>query len=292
MGSRVDSPERILNPTRSALAQFFYRYQIVTKTLTVLVCFYLTYVLTVTFREDFTLLRNGFQFASLISLTVIVSPWIGAIYAGFLILVESLYTTTLGAAIAEGVFLGGAIIVTNIIALRYEKFKMDATRDELTGLYNRRVIMPLLEKACERGKYNDAKCAMSIIDIDFFKTINDTYGHEAGDRLLQEFARRLETCVRPTDIVARVGGDEFMVLLQQIASVKEVLDVVGRLKKRVGEKYAVGGKLVESHISCGVAVFPEDTEHCGALFDIADKNLYMAKEAGRNAFYMNQQRVA
>ncbi len=273
--------------THIHIFQKFYAYRILFQIALVVLAFFITYTSSLYLRPYSVLLHNGVLFSVLATLTALVSPWAGTAYAGGIILLEALYVTDLATAIAEGVFLGIAIIVTEIIREKFEQLKHEAVRDELTGLYNRRMIMPMLEKMCHRGSINKEKCALLIIDIDFFKTINDTYGHEVGDLILKDFASRLSEAVRPSDIVARIGGDEFLVLLQQIHATQNLHEILARLQSKLSKPYKIGALQIDAQVSCGVAVFPDDAKDSHKIFDVADKNLYMAKNQGRNSFFMS-----
>jgi diguanylate cyclase (GGDEF)-like protein len=162
-----------------------------------------------------------------------------------------------------------------------------ATQDRLTGLPNRHWLMSNLPKVLERANRAGKQVAVLSIDLDNFKNVNDSAGHSVGDQLLQTVATRLRTVSRPADYVVRVGGDEFMVVLEAVAVVDElptaaqrILDAL-RVPIEIGErKHAIGG-------SIGISLFPRDGSDAGTLLKNADIAMYSAKaEAkGRYRFY-------
>ncbi len=160
-----------------------------------------------------------------------------------------------------------------------------ATHDILTGLANRepfnRAFVERLEMALATG---DTMCVM-LIDLDWFKAVNDTHGHAVGDELLRRVADRLRSCIRPTDIVARLGGDEFAVLLSGGSELRETAAAVAaRLVRTLSAPYEIDGKSVEIGASVGVAVAPENGNSADTLQKNADSALYKVKAEGRNSF--------
>ncbi len=164
-----------------------------------------------------------------------------------------------------------------------EALRRLATRDQLTGLLNRRVFDDILNEEIERSQRFDHPFSLILIDIDHFKSVNDTHGHLAGDEVLREVARRMEKKARSVDRVMRYGGEEFAILMLEGDS-----EVARRLAEAVRieiESAAVpaGGDLVlPLTISAGVADFPRDANGPQELVAAADKALYAAKENGRN----------
>jgi len=158
-----------------------------------------------------------------------------------------------------------------------------ATRDPLTGLYNQRVFWELMEYEIERAKRYDYKFALMVIDIDNFKLINDTYGHAFGDRFLQEVARILRESVRRGDIVARYGGDEFVIILP-MSSQEQAYSTALRIRDNFSNFHipAPDGRQVRVTVSIGIAVFPDHGSTAKELFMIADTLLYKAKKEGKN----------
>ncbi len=157
-----------------------------------------------------------------------------------------------------------------------------ANYDSLTGLPNRTLFQDRLTQAIAAARRADSRFALFYIDLDRFKSINDTLGHRAGDQLLVEAARRLETGVRETDTVARLGGDEFTVIVYDLASPVECEAVARKVLDRLGAPYPIGRG--EEFITCsiGITVFPNDGDTSEILMRNADLAMYRAKELGRN----------
>ncbi len=162
-----------------------------------------------------------------------------------------------------------------------------ATRDPLTGLYNQRVFWELLEYEIERAKRRRYPFAVLLIDIDNFKVINDTYGHNFGDAFLKELAKVIRETFRREDIVARYGGDEFAVILPH-TSQEEALKIARRLLERL-ERFSVpapDGKPIRATVSIGISLFPNHGESARDLFVVADNIMYKAKNEGKNRVLM------
>lgn len=152
-----------------------------------------------------------------------------------------------------------------------------ALHDPLTGLPNRRLFMEKLAHAVARDQRFHSHCAVLFMDIDAFKPINDDYGHVFGDRLLMCVAQRLHECVRATDTVARFGGDEFVVLLEDVSSGDDVEMLVGRIKTAFQANCEVDGVGVPATLSIGRAVHPGNGDTPDALLEYADQAMYRVK---------------
>lgn len=153
-----------------------------------------------------------------------------------------------------------------------------AEHDVLTALPNRRRFERCLADAVEGGQ----GFAVLYLDLDGFKAINDTHGHDTGDGLLQNVARRLKSCLRAGDTLARLGGDEFAVILGSICTPEEVEPVVERIIAHVGSPYGADGDLnLKISVSVGVALYPEAGRTPRALLQAADRAMYEAKRSGR-----------
>ena len=163
-----------------------------------------------------------------------------------------------------------------------------ATRDPLTGLYNQRVFWELMQYEIERAFRYNYKFSLMVIDIDNFKLINDTYGHTFGDRYLQEVANVLRESVRKGDIIARYGGDEFVIILP-MADQEQAYSTALRIRDNFSKfsLQAPDGRQVRITVSIGIAVFPDHGKSAKELFMIADTLLYKAKREGKNTIIVS-----
>jgi diguanylate cyclase (GGDEF)-like protein/PAS domain S-box-containing protein len=165
-----------------------------------------------------------------------------------------------------------------------ERIQYLATHDGLTGLPNRAMFGQLLGLAIETARRYDRKLAVLFIDLDRFKVINDTLGHEAGDVLLREMGARLRECLRASDVVARLGGDEFVVLLQEINSAEQATVVARNILSVVMKPVDILGQECRVTASIGICVHPAAGQEDHAIMKHADMAMYLAKEEGKNTF--------
>ncbi|MDE2400242.1 MAG: diguanylate cyclase [Burkholderiales bacterium] len=156
--------------------------------------------------------------------------------------------------------------------------------DVLTQLPNRAFFNDRLSGAMARCKRKGTRMALMLLDIDFFKKINDGLGHDAGDAILREFGRRLSVTVRQTDTVARLGGDEFAVILEEISAPREAEMVADKILAVMAEEFSHAGKSLRVTSSIGVAYLEQPVEEAASLIKRADQALYSAKAAGRNTY--------
>ncbi len=157
-----------------------------------------------------------------------------------------------------------------------------ATHDQLTGLAGRALLQDKTVQAVELARRYGTKVAVFVIDLDHFKRINDSLGHAAGDQLLVEAARRLSRSVRSTDVVARVGGDEFVVVMPDITTVEDVEQCAANLVARLTPETSIEEHEVQLTASVGVCIFPDFAADAKHLLKRADSAMYVAKENGRN----------
>ena len=157
-----------------------------------------------------------------------------------------------------------------------------ARYDELTGLPNRRLFQERLEGALERARRGRHVGAVAMLDLDNFKTANDTLGHKAGDAILVEAAARLTGCTRATDTVARYGGDEFLVLLDDLVSTDVAQIVTRKMRRALARPFIVEERQVQIGVSIGVTLFPDDSKDPDELLRFADIAMYKAKRSGRD----------
>lgn len=166
-----------------------------------------------------------------------------------------------------------------------------ATHDALTGLPNRILFQDIVEHAMSRARRTEKLLAILFLDLDGFKNVNDTLGHEYGDILLKEVARRLtatlrrdDLIARDDDMVARQGGDEFIILLQGISVVQNIIQIAEKILLAVAEPFIADGHEMHVTVSVGITVFPFDDLEINHLLQNADTAMYRAKESGRNNF--------
>jgi len=160
-----------------------------------------------------------------------------------------------------------------------------AHHDSLTGLFNRATLGTRLEQAIFTAKRNKEHLAIIFIDMDHFKVINDTKGHDIGDALLIEVARRLKNSVRECDIVARQGGDEFVVVLTQLKDYLVSSHIASNIVDTLGQTYQISGYHLNSSPSLGISIFPNDGDDAVILLKQADTAMYYTKENGRNNYH-------
>ena len=159
-----------------------------------------------------------------------------------------------------------------------------AQHDALTNLPNRLLIRDRMEQAIGRARRDDEQVALLFLDLDNFKTINDSLGHAAGDELLQEVARRLKDTVRDIDTVSRQGGDEFLMVLADVPDLAAVSSVAALVQQKLAQPFALKGMQIVTSISIGISLFPGDGDDFDTLLKHADMAMYQAKSAGRNGF--------
>lgn len=178
------------------------------------------------------------------------------------------------------------LVFTDITAQKQaeDDLRYLANYDALTGLPNRALLMDRILHGIETAKREKRSLALCFIDLDRFKQINDSLGHDIGDLLLKQVAKRLSTILRLTDTVARLGGDEFVVLLESYKNDDNISHVARKMLKSIGEPMRLGVHSVSVSPSIGIAVYPEDAADAGELLKHADVAMYHAKDLGRNNF--------
>jgi diguanylate cyclase (GGDEF)-like protein len=159
-----------------------------------------------------------------------------------------------------------------------------ALHDALTGLPNRRLLEDRLQTAMRHASRNKLMVAVLYLDLDGFKDVNDHYGHDCGDKLLKTVAERLLSTCRQEDTIARIGGDEFIVVLSAIHDRAAVHRLADELVRALAQPYPVDGHAANISVSIGIAFFPEDASSVESLVNDADQALYEAKRNGKNRY--------
>ena len=165
-----------------------------------------------------------------------------------------------------------------------EAIRQLAYHDSLTGLPNRTLFNDRLAVALAHARRNREKLAVMLLDLDQFKEVNDTLGHSVGDQLLRAVGHRLRSLLRESDTIARMGGDEFMLLLPGITPAENGANIAQKVLEAFGEPFAVDGQDLHITTSIGIAIYPSDGEDIETLVRNADIALYRAKGQGRNNY--------
>ncbi|NPA58313.1 MAG: PAS domain S-box protein [Aquificae bacterium] len=183
------------------------------------------------------------------------------------------------------------LMVSDITTRKHKEKKLKdlAYYDNLTKLPNRVYLMSKIRSAVEKAKLDGTKSALFFLDLDGFKQVNDTYGHEVGDKLLQEVAKRLRGSVRKDDFVARLGGDEFVILIEGVSD-REVLEKIAKkIINSMGEPFFIDGKEIRIGTSIGISIMPDDAKDGETFLKHADFAMYRSKQRGKNryTFYLD-----
>ncbi|MDA7088586.1 EAL domain-containing protein [Pseudomonas sp. SA3-5] len=184
----------------------------------------------------------------------------------------------------EGRITGAIVVFHDVSEARAMAIKMThlANHDALTNLPNRMLLQDRIQQALQQARRKQERVALLLIDLDNFKTINDSIGHSTGDLLLQEVAQRLKRLCRSIDTVSRQGGDEFILLLPEQQSIETVVDIAENLRQVIAEPFTVDQNRYELSASIGISLFPDDSDTVEALYRHADSAMYQAKQEGRN----------
>jgi len=168
--------------------------------------------------------------------------------------------------------------------------------DALTALPNRRLFENHLHDSLSRAKRHEEKIAIIFMDMDNFKVINDSYGHKVGDKFLQEVTSRIKDAIREEDTLSRIGGDEFVLLLEEVNGIEDAAHAAERIIEQVRKPFNIEKNEFYSAVSLGISIYPDDSEHYDTLLEYADKAMYHVKNSGKNNFEfynssMNQKAV-
>jgi diguanylate cyclase (GGDEF)-like protein len=169
-----------------------------------------------------------------------------------------------------------------------ERLTYLAQYDHLTGLVNRSLFKDRLVQAMARSKRLHQPMGLMLLDLDRFKEVNDTMGHDMGDELLKAVAERLKGCVREVDTVARMGGDEFTIILEGVASENCIVVVAKRIAESISGGFELKGRSVTVGVSIGITMYPHDDSNIDELLKHADSAMYHAKQQGGNRFHFHE----
>ena len=190
----------------------------------------------------------------------------------------------------QGEITGAVVTFTDISERRQAERQILhlATHDALTGLPTLRLANDRLTTAIGRARRNKDKVAVMFIDLDEFKSVNDTYGHDAGDAMLRHVAEILRLSVRETDTASRVGGDEFLVVVSELHSVADATRIAEKIIQRVSQPIQLQGKQAAVGASIGISVYPDHGGEAEQLIKLADAAMYEVKKSGKNGFKFAQ----
>jgi diguanylate cyclase (GGDEF)-like protein/PAS domain S-box-containing protein len=186
----------------------------------------------------------------------------------------------------RGVVLNYVGVLRDISTIKQSQQQLEylANYDALTGLGNRNLFYTRLKIGIDKAQRHKRSLAVVFIDLDNFKVINDTLGHDVGDVLLSEVARRIKTCVRQEDVVCRLGGDEFTVYVEDFNDPESLVGTTQRLTQLISEPYRISGQEIFVTASAGISVYPNDGKTMSELVKNADTAMYKVKEQGKNGF--------
>lgn len=169
-----------------------------------------------------------------------------------------------------------------------ERLTYLAQYDHLTGLVNRSLFRDRLIQAMARSKRLQQPIGLMLLDLDRFKSVNDTLGHDMGDELLKAVSERLKSCVREVDTVARMGGDEFTIILEGVASEASIVVVAKRIAESISSTFELRGHRISIGVSIGITVYPHDDHGVDELLKHADAAMYRAKQQGGSGFHFHE----
>ncbi|MDX8405208.1 MAG: diguanylate cyclase [Mariprofundus sp.] len=186
------------------------------------------------------------------------------------------------------IYLQGIVYDISERKISEQKLMTMAHFDQLTGLANRSLFHDRLDQIAAQSKRHKNKFAILYLDLDGFKAVNDRLGHQAGDELLVKTAQRLKACVRAVDTVARMGGDEFTIILDDVHSQATIELIANKLINAVATPYEHIGPDLQVTVSVGIAMYPDDSTNCNELITAADNAMYKAKKGGKNRYYFHR----
>lgn len=181
-----------------------------------------------------------------------------------------------------------AVIVMTLIRQRTDVIYHQATHDKLTNLPNRASFIHMVEKLLSVARRHERKFAILFIDVDRFKEINDTYGHAVGDEALLALCNKVQSNLRESDTLARLSGDEFVVLMEEVKGAEDAAVVSERVINSLHNPVRLGNADVKIGVSIGIAVYPEQGDTTDSLLTKADAAMYESKRRGRNCWSISK----
>jgi len=163
-----------------------------------------------------------------------------------------------------------------------------ANNDALTGLANRRLLEDRMTQALKEASRAHNILAVLFLDLDYFKAVNDTHGHVIGDQLLKKAGERLTILLRAEDTVARIGGDEFVILLPKLKDEQQLIAMAEKVINELAQPFNIAGQILRVGVSIGIALYPEHGDNPSKLIKFADDAMYVAKRLGRNCYHVYQ----
>lgn len=173
----------------------------------------------------------------------------------------------------------------NRLEITNKRLQQEATHDPLTHVANRHLFEVILQDAINQADHNKQNLALFYLDLDKFKDVNDTYGHHAGDELLLVVIARIKNILRDNDTVARVGGDELTIILENATHFETIAEIAQRICLSIAKPIKIDHAEVHVYASIGIAMYPSDAKDLKTLIQIADKAMYVVKENGGNSFH-------
>lgn len=229
-------------------------------------------------------LREALKLPYLIASPIILHSEVVAILITGRLVEQRPYLPRLGTSDVETVQTVTAYLAAMLAGHRLRQAEILAKHDQLTKLPNLRGTTEQLRHTLSLARDGGYFAAAMFIDLDGFKSVNDTYGHAAGDIVLQVVADRLTQSIRNSDFAGRIGGDEFVIVLAHIKHPKEASIVAGKILKKLGEPIHLGDNVTKIGASIGIAIFPDDGGNESALIRAADEAMYTIKNKGKNSF--------
>ena len=218
----------------------------------------------------------------------------GLLMAPAVLVIEAWRKSAVTASTATTTMITAGVLVAYVSALLVGRAETEhkSSHDSLTELPNRDLFGDRLDRALAHARRNDGRVGVLFLDLDHFKSVNDAFGHSAGDQLLVTVARKLERCIREEDTAARLGGDEFAVLLPFLEEDQDVIVVAERILETMAEPVTIAESALRMSVSIGVAVAPNDGGVPNAIVSSADAAMYRAKESGRNTYEVFRSELA